>query len=133
MKEIKAKENIYLENFDVHVNQYLTYDQIQQIVNAVIKFDSWAERQQNIELLVLYHATNIKQNEIEEIGHDMLLQSGLIDDVCKQIINFDKIYEAIEYTESISKALTQIAKMLPTKMKELEKVINYGSKSSKER
>ena len=63
----------------------------------------------------------------------MLLQSGLIDNVCKQIINFDKIYEAIKYTESISKALTQIAKMLPTKMKELEKVINYGNKSSKER
>lgn len=133
MKEIKVKENIYLEDFDVHVNQYLTYAQIQQIVNAVIKFDTWSERYQNIDMLILYHATNINKEELEKYDVDILKQSGLIDAVKNNIVNLNELNEAIEYTTSVQRALSQIAKMLPTKMKELEKVINYGNKSSKER
>ena len=126
MKEIKKLEPIYLEKFGIEVNPYLTYAQIQQIVNGVIKFDTWAERQQNIELLVLYHATDIGKEIIEEIGHETLLQSGLIDAVFMRVVNTDKIYKAIEYTESVGRALSQIVKILPEKIKEIEKAVESG-------
>ena len=127
MKELESIEQIYLKKYDILVNPYLTYAQIQQIVNAVIKFDVWAERQQNIELLVLYHTTNLGQENIEKIGHEKLLQSGLIDAVFMQIINIDKIYKAIEYTESTSRALAQIVKIFPERLKEIEEVVKRGS------
>lgn len=120
MVKIDKVPNIYLKEFNIEVCPYLTYSQIQQIVNAVIKFDIWAERQQNIELLVLYHATNIGKEKIEEIGHDTLLQSGLIDTVKAQIKNINQIYKAIEYTESTSRALSQMATMLSDRLNRSE-------------
>lgn len=121
MVKIDKISNIHLKEFDIEVRPYLTYSQIQQIVNAVVKFDIWAERQQNIELLVLYHATDIGKEKIEEIDHDTFLQSGLIDAVKAQIKNINQIYEAIEYTESTSRALSQMAKMLSDKLNRSEK------------
>ena len=65
---------------DFAVNRYLTYAQIQQIVNAVEKAaqtdDGWATRETNIDMLVLYHATNLGKEKLEEIGHETLLQSS---------------------------------------------------------
>lgn len=127
MKEIKAIDPIYIDEFDIKVSSYLTYSQIQQIANAVIKFDTWAERKQNIDLLVLYHATDIGRDKIEELGHDVLLQSGVIDAVNSKIMNTYDIYKAIEYTESTSRALSQIIKMMSEKMKETKKVRNSGT------
>lgn len=131
MKEINSMPSIYLEEFDIDVNSYLTYAQIQQIVNAVIKFDTWAERQQNIDLLVLYHATNIGKENIEKLGHETLLKSGLIDNVFEKIINIDKVYGAIEYTESTKRALSQILKEMPKLLDSFKKIDKKNGTSSK--
>ena len=132
MKEIKSLDKIYLKDFDVYVNQYLTYAQIQQIINAIMKFDTWSERQQNIELLVLYHATNMGQTNIEKMGHDLLLQSGLIDQVKLIIKNFNQIQEGIEYTQSLPRALKQISDNIPGFKKIVqEAVITHGRSNNK--
>lgn len=132
MKEIESLSKVYLEKFDVYVNPYLTYDQIQQIVNAIKGEDSWSIRQESIDMLVLYHATDIGKEKIEEYGHDLLLTSGLIDSVVEQIVNIDKVYEAIEYTQSTQRALSQIIKKMPEMMAPiLEKVDKHGKTSKK--
>lgn len=128
MKEIKVIEPVYLKDFDVEVNSYLTYAQIQNIVNAVCQFDSWAERTQNIDILLLYYATNLTKEEIENYGHDFLLETGVIDDVKNNVKNFNQIYEALTYTQSIEKSLATISKQLPNAIKE---VINNGRNSNK--
>lgn len=56
LKEIKRKTH-YIEEFDINVNDYLTYAEVQVIVNGIIKFDTWSERQTNIDMLVLNFAT----------------------------------------------------------------------------
>ena len=81
MATIPEKETTYLAKYDVTVNRYLTYAQIQQIVEATMKFHTWAERQQNIDMLILIHATDMTVEEIEKYTHDELLQCGLIDEV----------------------------------------------------
>lgn len=132
MKEIKAMDKVYLEEYDVHVNPYLTYAQIQAIVNGVKGLDGWAEREQNIDMCVLAFATDIPTEKLEELGHDALLQSGLINAVCGEIKNLFSVYEAIEYTESTKRALAQIIKALPKYQEQLDAVVKkYGKPSTK--
>ena len=132
MKEIKAMDKVYLEEFDVYVNPYLTYAQIQAIVNGVKGLDSWAEREQNIDMCVLAFATDIPTEKLEEVGHDALLQSGLIHAVMLEIKNLYDVYEAIEYTESTKRALAQIIKALPKYQEQLDAVVKkYGKPSTK--
>lgn len=132
MKEIKAMDKVYLEEYDVYVNPYLTYAQTQAIVNGVKSLDSWAEREQNIDMCVLAFATDIPTEKLEELGHDALLQSGLINAVCGEIKNLFSVYEAIEYTESTKRALAQIIKALPKYQEQLDAVVKkYGKPSTK--
>ena len=132
MKEIKTMDKVYLEEYDVHVNPYLTYAQIQAIVNGVKGLDGWAEREQNIDMCVLAFATDIPTEKLEELGHDALLQSGLINAVCGEIKNLFSVYEAIEYTESTKRALAQIIKALPKYQEQLDAVVKkYGKPSTK--
>ena len=132
MKEIKAMDKVYLGEFDVYVNPYLTYAQIQAIVNGVKSLDSWAEREQNIDMCVLAFATDIPTEKLEELGHDALLQSGLINAVMLEIKNLRNVYEAIEYTESIKCLLTQVIKNLPDYQKQLDAMVKkYGNATKK--
>ena len=119
MKEIKGNQTVYLEDYDITVNKYLTYAQIQQIANAVVEAsvndsdDTWANRQTNIDMLVLYHATDIGKEKLEEIGHDNLLTSGLIEAVRYRIENLYDINEAIDYIENNRRAINKMLKSLP--------------------
>ena len=119
MKEIKGNQTVYLEDYDITVNKYLTYAQIQQIANAVVAAsandadDTWANRETNIDMLVLYHATDIGKEKLEEIGHDDLLTSGLIQAVREQIKNYYEIFEAIDYIENNQRAINKMLKSLP--------------------
>lgn len=114
----------YLQDYDIHVRRYLTLAQIQKIVNAVKIFDMWSERQQNIDLLTLVYATDITPEQIEELGHDILLESGLIDAVKAKIINFGDVQKAIDYTESVQRGVSQIVKELPNLVKSLSPIAN---------
>lgn len=128
MKEIKNLEPVLLEEYNIHVNRYLTYAQIQQIVNAVIKFDRWAEREQNKDMLILYHATDIGAEKLEEIGIDTLLCSGVVDKVKNCVENLWDIEDGIRYTESTQRALAQIINKLPEYSKQIEDVIKNGGR-----
>ena len=136
MTEISCK--VYHDDeFDIDINEYLTYAQIQQIVNAVIKAskenDSWSERQTNIDMLVLFHATNIGVEKLEEIGHEALLTSGLISRVNCHVMNLQKIYEAIDYTESWKRVGFKFVSQLPELMNNetLNAVLKKYSDASK--
>ena len=113
MKEIVAKPDIYLEEYDVHVKPYLSYAEIQAIVNSTMQFESWAERQQNIDMLMLAYGTDIGLEKLQEVGHEVLYNSGLIGEVRMVMINWADIYEGLEYEESIIKLLAQIVNKLP--------------------
>ena len=119
MKEIKGNQTVYLEDYDITVNKYLTYAQIQQIANAVVAAsvndsdDTWANRETNIDMLMLYHATDIGKEKLAEIGHDVLLTSGLIEAVRCRIENLYNVDEAIDYIENNQRAINKMLKSLP--------------------
>ena len=124
MKEIKGNQTVYLEDYDITVNKYLTYAQIQQIANAVVAAsvndsdDTWANRQTSIDMLMLYHATDIGKEKLEEIGHDNLLTSGLIDAVRYRIENIYGVNDAIDYIENNQRAINKLLKSLPKVLEE---------------
>ena len=119
MKEIKGNQTVYLEDYGITVNKYLTYAQIQQIANAVVAAsvndseDTWANRETSIDMLMIYHATDIGKEKLEEIGHDALLTSGLIEAVRYRINNLYNIDEAIDYIENNQRAINKMLKSLP--------------------
>lgn len=121
-------QEVNLIEKEITVNPYLTYSQIQNIVNAVCQFDSWADREQNMDVLLLYYTTNLSKEDIEEYGHEALLQSGIIDEVRANVKNFGQIREAIAYTQSVEKSLAAISKQLS---KIVEDVKKNGFKPSK--
>lgn len=112
MKELIADKKVYLEGYDVSVSTYLTYAQIQQIANATAQFDTWAERQQNIDMLVLLHATDIETETLMNTDADIFLTSGLVRKVKGIIRNYNDIYEAIKYTESTQNTIKNFIKVL---------------------
>lgn len=124
MKELKGLEPIYLKDFDVHVNPYLTYAQIQQIINSLSKLESWAEKMQNIDMLVLYHATDIGQEELEKHDFNYFYESGLIDRVRHCIVNYYLIEEAIKYNESWIRIAEALNKQAPALIDKMQKVID---------
>lgn len=123
MNELKKPENVHLEKYDISVKPYLSYDEIQVILNAVEQFDTWSERQTNIDVLMLYFCTDIGKDKIEEIGHELLLSSGLIDDVRRKVINMNEVYAGLAYNDSISREMKLI-------MKDIKKIAGVGDKAN---
>lgn len=124
MKEIKSLEKKYLEDFDIFVDSYLTYEQIDQIVRAISKEDNWSIREQMIDMLILYHVTDIKKEDLEKVGHEDLLKSGLIDEVKLNVKNLNRLQDAINYSQSFICALKQFSEKMP----ELKKYFLNGKK-----
>ena len=86
---------VNIDNLTFNVEDYLTYSQIQQIVESVKTLDTWAERETNIDMLLLYHATDLGQEEIQKRTHDEWLKMGVIDSVKSYVNNCDRVHEAI--------------------------------------
>ena len=127
MKEIKELDKVYIEEYDINVNRYLTYSQIQAIVNSVKKLDSWAEREQNIDMLVLAFATDVGTETIENYSHEYWLKTGIVENVKAVICNIWQINDALKYEESPMRILTQIAKEIPEFSKKVDEVMKNAS------
>ena len=112
MKELK-EAIVNLENYDINVKQYLTYAQIQKIIETTMKYQTWAERESNIDFMVLCYTTDLTPEKIDEIGFDNLVTSGLVEDVIRHVSNYYDIMQGLNYHESVGKALTELSKNLP--------------------
>ena len=130
MKELKEVNKEYLEQYDIHVNRYLTYSQIQAIANSVYTLKSWAEREQNIDMLLLIYATNLTAEEVNNYNHEHWLKSGLIDCVKANVLNFYDIEKAINYEESPMRTLMKIANEMPEFSKKLNEYLEVAKNAN---
>lgn len=125
MKKLENMADIYIEEYDVHVYPYLKYDDVQHIIQSASSYDGYNDRMKIIDLLILYYGTNLSQEEIDEVGHDLLYCSGLIDEVKNHINNIYMIFKGLEYHESFNKAIKDVIKqtsdILPDFIEQLEK------------
>lgn len=129
MKDIKALEKVYLEKYDVNVTPYLTYAQIEQMIIAVGEMFNWAERQVNIDMLLLAHTTDISKQDLEQIGHKKLFESGLIGAVRETVLNYAEFEKALEYHTSLQKNLSSaLKKLTPDFMEKVKAVVTTRKK-----
>lgn len=124
MKELKIK-TIHDNEYDVEINPLLSATQIDKIAQAVIKLETYLEREQMICYLVLNYCTNIDKEIIEDTDPDVIMRSGLWEAVKTAVYNFYEIEDAINFYESPVRMLVEIADVLPDLTKQLQGV-NLG-------
>ena len=129
MKELTVK-NVYLEKYDVTVKPFLTYAEVQTIINGMKKYSTWSERETCKDMMMMLFVTNIDKEALEEIGHDLLLECGLIDAVRYNVVNFEDIDRGIAYEESLMKTLNILSTKLPEIADKVKEVTKNGGKSS---
>ena len=133
MKELQKPERIYIEKFDIYVKPRLSDAEIQQIANNVIKFKTWAERERTMNLMMFIYATEISdEDEINALDYDLMNECGVFNTVWNTIQNASSILDAIEFSESILLALSQIAENLPEMLKPIGEVLKRHGKSTQE-
>ena len=123
MKELFVQD-FYSEVYDIKIKKFLTYAQIQKIIETTMQYKTWAERRTNIDMMVLCYATDIGVEKIQEIGIDAFIESGLVDEVYANVENHFEIYDGIEYHESVAKALFELSEKLPEIKNTLQKELN---------
>lgn len=133
MKELQKPERIYIEKFDIYVKPRLSDAEIQQIANNVIKFKTWAERERTMNLMMFIYATEMSdEDEINALDYDLMNECGVFNTVWNTIHNASSILDAIEFSESILLALSQIAENLPEMLKPIGEVLKRHGKSTQE-
>lgn len=134
MKELQKPERIYIEKFDIYVKPRLSDAEIQQIANNVIKFKTWAEREKTMNLMMFIYATEMadKPDEVNALDYDLMNECGVFNTVWNTIHNAHSILDAIEFSESILLALSQIAENLPEMLKPIGEVLKRHGKSTQE-
>lgn len=131
MKELQKPERIYIEEFDIYVKPRLSDAEIQQIANNVIKFKTWAERERTMNLMMFIYATEISdEDEINALDYDLMNECGVFNTVWNTIHNAHSILDAIDFSESILLALSQIAENLPEMLKPIGEVLKHHGKST---
>lgn len=131
MKELQKPERIYIEKFDIYVKPRLSDAEIQQIANNVIKFKTWAERERTMNLMMFIYATEMSdEDEINALDYDLMNECGVFNTVWSTIHNASSILDAIEFSESILLALSQIAENLPEMLKPIGEVLKRHGKST---
>lgn len=121
----KLSKNIYLsEVYGININQFLTYAQIQKIIETTMQYKTWAERQTNIDMMILCYATDIGVDVVQATGIDAFVESGLLDEVYSVVENIHQIYMGLEYHESVAKALFELSEKLPEIKQTLSKELN---------
>lgn len=94
------------------VKEYLTYAQIQQICDATLTLETWSEREENIDMLVMLYTTDAGLDKLKGLGHENLLAAGVVDMVRNGVKNFNRIYDAIRFAESPLHYADKLIKLL---------------------
>lgn len=120
--ELKRPANIYLEDLEIEIIPFLTWEVIKYIGDVLIQLDdTYDVREVSKHALILKFCTDLTDEEISELDFETIWANGYIDEIESHIRNIDKIDEYIEHETNPNK---EICKLL----KELEKLIESGKK-----
>lgn len=133
MKELVNKEKIYLEDYEVNVNPYLTFNQIDTIVNAILEEDNFLGRQMVKDMYIIKFATDIEMTEeVTSDEYDKYILSGLLDEIKPNIINLylvDKLVNKADSIEiSVKKSLNSLETTIDNFLVGTEKILDKAQK-----
>lgn len=107
MKELEMPKELYLEKYDLHIRPYLTCEEIVSIGELAIQAENPIEQEMTIALNVLICCTDLTEDEARELDLDVVLYSGLWDEMLEIIKNITSLYDYIAYFESANIAIAR--------------------------
>jgi hypothetical protein len=107
MKELEMPKELYLEKYDLHIRPYLTCEEIISIGELAIQAENPIEQEMTIALNVLVCCTDLTEDEARELDLDVILYSGLWDEMLEVIKNITSLYDYIAYFESANIAIAR--------------------------
>ena len=120
--ELKRPANIYLEDLEIEIIPFLTWEVIKYIGDVLIQLDdTYDVREISKHALILKFCTDLTDDEISGLDFETLWVNGFIDEIESHIRNIDKIDEYIEHETNPNKEMCKL-------LKELEKLIESGKK-----
>lgn len=120
--EPKRPANIYLEDLEIEIIPFLTWEVIKYIGDVLIQLDdTYDVREVSKHALILKFCTDLTDEEISELDFETIWANGYIDEIESHIRNIDKIDEYIEHETNPNKEMCKL-------LKELEKLIESGKK-----
>lgn len=120
--ELKRPANIYLEDLEIEIIPFLTWEVIKYIGDVLIQLDdTYDVREVSKHALILKFCTDLTDEEISELDFETIWVNGYIDEIESHIRNIDKIDEYIEHETNPNKEMCKL-------LKELEKLIESGKK-----
>lgn len=120
--ELKRPANIYLEDLEIEIIPFLTWEVIKYIGDVLIQLDdTYDVREVSKHALILKFCTDLTDEEISELDFETIWANGYIDEIESHIRNIDKIDEYIEHETNPNKEMCKF-------LKELEKLIESGKK-----
>lgn len=100
MIELKDKNMIYLQDYDIKIKKYLTKEEIELIAEEMLRYEKLTERNYIKNILLCKIATDIPESFNYEEDYEKLILNGIIDEICKNIININDIDAYVKYVES---------------------------------
>lgn len=120
--ELKRPANIYLEDLEIEIIPFLTWEVIKYIGDVLIQLDdTYDVREVSKHALILKFCTDLTNDEISGLDFETIWANGYIDEIESHIRNIDKIDEYIEHETNPNKEMCKL-------LKELEKLIESGKK-----
>lgn len=120
--ELKRPANIYLEDLEIEIIPFLTWEVIKYIGDVLIQLDdTYDVREVSKHALILKFCTDLTDEEISELDFETIWANGYIDEIESHIRNIDKIDEYIEHETNPNKEMCKL-------LEELEKLIESGKK-----
>lgn len=120
--ELKRPANIYLEDLEIEIIPFLTWEVIKYIGDVLIQLDdTYDVREVSKHALILKFCTDLTDEEISELDFETIWANGYIDEIESHIRNIDKIDEYIEHETNPNREMCKL-------LKELEKLIESGKK-----
>lgn len=107
MKELEMPKELYLEKYDLHIRPYLTCEEIISIGELAIQAENPIEQEMTIALNVLVCCTDLTADEAKELDLDVVLYSGLWNEMLEIIKNITSLYDYIAYFESANIAIAR--------------------------
>lgn len=107
MKELEMPKELYLEKYDLHIRPYLTCEEIISIGELAIQAENPIEQEMTIALNVLVCCTDLTEDEARGLDLDVILYSGLWDEMLEIIKNITSLYDYIAYFESANIAIAR--------------------------
>jgi hypothetical protein len=121
--KLKRPANIYLENLDIEVVPFLTWEVIEYIGNVLIKMDgSYKDKEIAKHALLLKFCTDLNDDEIAVLDFETLWVNGYIDEIESHIYGVDKIECYIKNMTNPNHQMCQLLSELETFILKAKKI-----------